>query len=82
VRQDRGACLDAGVVDHDVQPAEGFDRLVNQLLHLFDLADVGLYRHDPVSHSLDLLSFLIGDVLTYHVVNTHRGASPTQSQHD
>jgi hypothetical protein len=51
--EDRGAGLDAGVVDHDVEPAEGVDRGLHQLLQIGRLADVGLHPDGVPADGLD-----------------------------
>ena len=51
----RSTRLDAGVVDHDVDAAECFDRGVDQLSQVIDLADVGLHADGPIPQRNDLL---------------------------
>ena len=56
----RGAGLDAGVVDHDVEPAERLDGGVDEPLQVGDLADVGLDADGLVAEGDDLLLELLG----------------------
>ena len=59
----RRARLDAGVVHHDVEPAERLHRGVDQRLQVVDLADVGLHADRPVAERDDLLLELLGRLL-------------------
>ena len=52
--EDGGARLDAGVVDHDVEPAELLDGAVDEPLQVGDLADVGLDADRLVAERGDL----------------------------
>src|SRR5690606_29972380 len=51
---------DAGVVDEDVETAEGLDRLVDHALGGFPVADVGAVDDGLAPHAPDLLDDLTG----------------------
>ena len=84
----RGAGLDAGVVDHDVEPAERLDGRVDEPLQVGDLADVGLDADglvaEGVAPSLELFGRLgVGDVVDDDVgalVRRGRGRWPCRSR--
>ena len=51
---------DAGVVDDDVEPAEGLDGLVDHLLRGREVAHVGAVDRRFAAHRLDLVDHLLG----------------------
>ena len=59
----RGARLDAGVVHHDVEPAERLHRRVDECLQVGHLADVGVDADRLVAERDDLLLELLGGLL-------------------
>ena len=82
VSSDRRAGLDAGVVDHDVEAAEGLDGRVDEALQVVDLADVGVDADGLVAERDDLLLEVLGGLLVGDVVDDDVGARRGQRQHD
>ena len=78
--EDRGPGLDAGVVDHDVEPAQLFDRPVDEHLQVGDLAHVGLHPDGLVAEGGDLLLEVLGGLLVGDVVDHDVGAGAGQRQ--
>ena len=64
----------AGVVDHDVQPAEARDRRVDHPLQVLDLRDVRLHGDRHLPQAGDLLLQLLGGLLVADVVDDDLGA--------
>ena len=70
----RRAGLDAGVVDHDVEPAEGLHGLADEPLEVGHLADVGVDADRLVAQGGDLALEVLGGLLVGHVVDHDLGA--------
>ncbi len=56
---------EAGVVDQDVQPAEGVDRLPHHGLGLREVGDVGAVGHGLAAECLDLGDHLVGGRVSF-----------------
>ena len=80
--EDRRAGLDAGVVDHHVEPAERLDRLVDEPLQVLDLADVGLHADGLVAELRDLAFEVLGRLLVGDVVDDDVGALAGEGEGD
>ena len=80
--QHRGAGLDAGVVDHDVEAAHFLHRLVDEHLQVGDLAHVGLDPDGLVPEGGDLPLQFLGGLLVGHVVDHDVGPGAGQGEHD
>ena len=79
--EDRGPGLDAGVVDHDVNPAELLDGGVDQALEVIHLADVGLDADRPFAQCHDLSFEILRGLLVRHVVDDDVGAGGGETEH-
>ena len=80
--EDRRARLDAGVVDHDVEPAEGVDGGLDEPFEVLHLADVGLDADRLVAQRGDLLLQLLRGLLVGDVVDDDVGAVLGEGEHD
>ena len=78
----RGARLDAGVVDHDVEASEGVDRRIDEHLQVLDLAHVRFDADGLVPQGDDLLLEFVGGVGIGDVVDDHVGPRLGQGQDD
>ena len=77
-----GARFDAGVVDHDVEPAECFDCRIDHFLQFGNLAHVGLDSAALTSEFRDLLLQLLGRLRMHHVVDDDAGPLACEFQDD
>ena len=80
--EDRRTRLDARVVDHHVEPAERLDRLVDHLLQVRDLADVGVDADRLVAERGDALLELLGRLLVRDVVDADVRTLFGEREHD
>ena len=62
-REDHAVAQDAGVVDDDVEPAEGLDRLVDDALCAVEVGDVVVVGHGLAPTAADDLGDLLGGPL-------------------
>src|SRR5215469_3984979 len=80
--QEVSAGLHAGIVDHDIQPSEGFDGVVDKRLDIVDDTDVALHDLGSAATLLDLLKGILGGVLVVMVIDGHGGAGAGQRHAD
>ncbi len=77
-----GARFDAGVVDHDVEPAECADRRIDHFLEFGELAHVSFDAGALTAEFRDLLLQLLGRLRMHHVVNDDVGPLAREFQDD
>src|SRR4030095_13941637 len=71
---ERGELVDAGVVDQDVETAEGLLRLGAEAIDLLRLRHVGRHRERPAALARDVGDHAVGALLAGGVVDDHGGA--------
>jgi hypothetical protein len=74
--ENAAASLYAGIVDHDVDPAERRDRLIDKHLQVGNPTRIGLDADRPVTQSGDLLLERVSRLRMAHIVDDNIGPQP------
>ena len=80
--QNRGACLDTGIVHHDIEPAVFADSGINKPLEVFQLAHVSLHPIARTAVGTNLLLQGLGGLGMGAVVDHHLGSQLGQPLDD